>query len=169
MTAQIPEVLRIDGLDRSLHTLPLKSHLAATGMTFRGPSTAHMRGYIGVWEIREGMLYLVDFEGCLDEDRRCRLPHLFPDAPPGGAPATWFSGELRAPEGKLIQYVHMPFANVYERDLLIEVAAGRVMSRRVRANGSAYDPGPAPPLQRSPGEPVLAPEGFVIPDFLLGN
>jgi hypothetical protein len=169
VTAQIPDILRQAGHDRPLFTLPLESHLEAVGLVFRGPSTGHMRGYVGVWEIRDGMLYLVDFEACLDEDTMCRLPHLFPDAPPGGVPATWFSGVLRAPEGRLIHYVHMPFASVYERDLLIEVVQGRVLSRRVRLNGSAYDPGPPPPLERRPGEPLRAPEGFVIPDFLLKN
>lgn len=169
MTAQLTEVLRLEGSDRRpLATLPLERYLATTGTTFLGPNTALMRGYVGVWEIRDSMLYLVDFKGRLAEECMCGLPHLFPDAPPRGVLAQWFSGELRAPEGQLISYGHMPFTSVYERDLLIEVVAGRVLSQRIRENGSAYDPGPAPPLRRRPdGEPVRAPDGLVIPDFLL--
>jgi hypothetical protein len=48
--------------------------------------------------------------------------------------ASWYSGELRVPEGKLLQYVHMGYGSVYERERFIQVKAGVVVSERVVDN-----------------------------------
>ena len=41
----------------------------------------------------------------------------------------WFSGEIRVPVGRMIQYVHMGYESTYESDLLIEIIDGLVVSR----------------------------------------
>lgn len=40
--------------------------------------------------------------------------------------ANWFTGDLRAPYGKLVEYVHAGYASVYEKELRISIAQGVV-------------------------------------------
>jgi hypothetical protein len=49
----------------------------------------------------------------------------------GKVKANWFSGDLRLPEGKLLQYVHMGYGSVYERELTLSVESGRVTKESV--------------------------------------
>ncbi|MDA7668775.1 hypothetical protein N8596_00735, partial [bacterium] len=62
---------------------------------------------------------------------------LFPDETrPPEAPvfADWYSGELRIPEGDMIQYVHGGYGTTYERDRLILIERGRFVRSWVRKN-----------------------------------
>ena len=71
---------------------------------------------------------------------------LFPDETrPPEAPvfAEWYSGELRIPEGEMIQYVHGGYGTTYERDRLILIERGRVVRSWIRKN----DPPPTPEEQ----------------------
>ena len=71
---------------------------------------------------------------------------LFPDETrPPEAPvfAEWYSGELRIPEGEMIQYVHGGYGTTYERDRLILIERGRLVRSWVRKN----DPPPTPEEQ----------------------
>lgn len=79
-------------------------------------STACWRGYIGSWEIRDGVLYLTRVQGRYE---------MLGDEP---LLADWFSGVLRVPRGELLRYVHMGFESVYERDLYVKVEGGRVVA-----------------------------------------
>ncbi len=85
-------------------------------------STACWRGYIATWEIKDGKFYLVDIEGRYT---------LATDAP---ILADWFSGVLRIPQGDILHYVHMGFASIYERELLVTVEKGVVVETRVVDN-----------------------------------
>ena len=49
--------------------------------------------------------------------------------------AHWYSGVLSIPQGDLVEYVHMGFASVYDRDLLISVEQGVIVDTQVRVNG----------------------------------
>lgn len=86
-------------------------------------STACWRGYIGSWEVRDGRLYLTRVQGCYE---------ILGDEP---VPADWFSGVLRVPRGEVLQYVHMGFESVYERDLYLKVEAGAVVETWTVENG----------------------------------
>jgi hypothetical protein len=71
---------------------------------------------------------------------------LFPDdTRPADTPvfADWYSGELRIPEGEMIQYVHGGYGTTYERDRLILIERGRFVRSWVRKN----DPPPSPEEQ----------------------
>ena len=59
-TAQIGEVIMIDGQRRELIATPLEGHLGKHGLrpNDRPGSTACWRGYVGVWRIAEGELRL---------------------------------------------------------------------------------------------------------------
>jgi len=60
--------------------------------------------------------------------RKIPLTFLFADAGERVA-ATWFTGVLRVPRGKELEYVHMGFESVYEEYLVITIEQGRVARR----------------------------------------
>ncbi len=54
--------------------------------------------------------------------------------------ADWFSGMLRVPRGKIVEYVHMGFGSVYEKEEHITVEKGIVTERTVIDNrGKTFD------------------------------
>jgi len=126
MTAQIHERLILDGYETSMAScppLPLEHpRLEENRENERSEddpsdvySTACWRHYVGTWEIRDGRFFLVDVRG------RYRL------LPGDPLFADWFSGVLRVPQGQLLQYVHMGFESVFEKDLFVTIERGIVV------------------------------------------
>ena len=62
--------------------------------------------------------------------------------------AHWYSGTIRIPQGKQLEYVHMGYGSTYERDLFLDVERGVVVTTRERQNGVA--------------EAECAPEGYEV-------
>lgn len=92
-------------------------------------STACWRGYVGTWELREGLFYLLGLTG------RYKLI--------GDGPllADWFSGVIRIPRGNLLHYVHMGFGSVYEEEIHVKIERGEVTASRIVDNrGKDVDP-----------------------------
>lgn len=75
------------------------------------------------------------------------LATIFPDFPERVF-AHWYSGTIRIPQGKELEYVHGGYASVFERDLFLDVERGVVMKSQVRHNGVA--------------ESESAPEGYGV-------
>lgn len=91
-------------------------------------STGCWRRYQGSWEVRDGRFYLTGLRG---------LYQLVGDEP---LLADWFTGVIRVPKGKLLQYIHMGFGSVYEQELHIKIEAGEVTGSRVIDNrGKRFD------------------------------
>ena len=91
-------------------------------------STGCWRRYQGSWEVKGGRFYLTGLRG---------LYQLVGDEP---LLADWFSGILRIPRGKLLQYVHMGFGSVYEKELHVKIEQGVVVSSRMIDNrGKKFD------------------------------
>lgn len=140
MTAQIAEVLHMNGEVHSLCAHPLAPYFELAGITspfddFR--CTALRRGYVGTWEITQGRLYLIGLKGWrAGSDDDCDMETLFPGFPERVF-AHWFTGELRIPQGGLLEYQHMGYRSRYERDLFITVRDGVIASERVQVNGVA--------------------------------
>jgi hypothetical protein len=130
MTAQVGETLILDGRTTSMSFCPplpaghpgIVQNTDRDAMDGLAGSTACWRGYIGTWEVRDGLFYLKELEG------RLRLA--------GDVPllADWFSGVLRIPSGEILLHVHMGFASVFEFETHIKVTQGRVVSTRVIDN-----------------------------------
>ena len=129
MTAQVHEKLTLDGQPLTMAFIPsipadhpriveLDWSEASRDAPSVVHSTACWRGYIGSWEIKDGLFYLVGLVG------RLRLT--------GSEPllADWFSGVLRIPQGKLLHYVHMGCGSIYEFEEHVKIENGRVISRR---------------------------------------
>ena len=144
MTAQIAENLRYQGEDVAMCTNPLSGYFAMGGTNphFQSNSTALWRGYIGSWEIVDERLYLVGLSGTLEDGTDATLATVFPDFP-DRVFAHWYSGTIRIPQGKQLQYVHMGYGSTFERDLFLEIERGVIVATRVRHNGTAqFDDAP---------------------------
>lgn len=146
-TGQAGDVLIYEKTEREMFTNPLESYYQAGKgerpnfmvMPFIR-STGNWRGYIATWEIEDSKLYLkkVDAWLCKETKESCKrveLADLFPGKVAGGrVAAEWFTGDLRVPDGKLLQYVHMGYASTYERDLIFDVKGGKVSEPKVIDN-----------------------------------
>jgi len=159
MTAQTPDILIFEGREVTLLSNPLEALWDETHPRpqFVPTSTALWRGYVATWALENGRLLLLKVDGLVSADARGELvpgsqdfmqesiglnPYSTTAGPaslqllfPGtGGPilATWFSGELRIPEGECVHYEHMGFGSVYERELSIKIDRGIVvMSRHI--------------------------------------
>lgn len=97
-------------------------------------TTACWRGYVGRWEITDGRLYLIELDGRIDKDEMTPAMELLFPSFPERVFAHWFSGTLRIPLGKQVEYVHMGFSSKYEKDLFVKVRQGVVISESIREN-----------------------------------
>ena len=149
MTAQIAEKLLYQGEQVAMCTNPLSDYFAMGGFNprFESMSTALWRGYVGGWEIVEDRLYLVSLDGTLEDGTDATLETVFPGFP-DRVFAHWYSGTVRIPQGKQLEYVHMGYASKFEQDLFLEIERGVVVATRVRQNGVA--------------ESDQAPEGYSV-------
>jgi hypothetical protein len=146
-TAQSPDVLIYENKVYDLFANPLESFYkdgaGRPGFQIQPGvvSTGNWRGYTAIWEVEGDSLLLrgVDSWLCDPRDsencRRADLKELFGEKLRGNrVEATWFSGELRIPDGKMLQYVHMGYGSVYERDIILTVRAGRITNKSVVDN-----------------------------------
>lgn len=145
MTAQFSEILHYKGEKLSMRVTPLSDYFVLMGISpnFQDRSTACWRCYVGKWEITLDRLYLIGIRANYEEDgTEVTLGSLFPGYD-SRVFAHWYSGVLSIPKGDLVEYVHMGYASVYERDLLITVEQGVIVDTQVRVNGepsSAKEP-----------------------------
>ena len=135
MTAQFPEKILYQGEKYAMCTEPLEDYFAKGGVRpiFRRSSTALWRRYIGLWEIVDDRLYLTGLEGWLEDGTKATTAMIFP-AFPEKIFAQWYSGQLRIPQGEMLEYIHMGYGSTYERDLFLEVRCGVVIETSVRHN-----------------------------------
>lgn len=135
MTAQSPEKIVYQGEKLSMCSEPLEDYFSKGGIRpkFRLSSTALWRRYVGSWEIVDDRLYLTDVSGWLEDGSKVTVAMIFPGFP-DKVFAQWYSGQLRIPQGKLLEYVHMGYGSAYERDLLLDVRCGVVVAASVRHN-----------------------------------
>ena len=134
MTAQIHEKIRYQGKRMRLASCPHfpEDHprisevseeeiekLALDDRTEIIFSTACWREYIGSWSIRRGKLYLTKLEGRYRLDGK---EAIFAD---------WFTGDLRIPKGRMLEYVHAGFNSIYEQELLLTLERGGVIKTEV--------------------------------------
>jgi hypothetical protein len=143
MTAQVPETLKYKGQELALTEEPLNDYLFLSGvkLELESPHTGLWRGYVGSWEIIDDRLYLTGLRGTFSDGSCLTLANLFPDFP-GRVFAHWYTGTLRIPQGRQLKYVHMGYASVYERDLLLDVERGAVVKTTVRRNSVSADDHP---------------------------
>lgn len=147
-TAQTPDILLYDNKVYELHANPLESFYpdktSRPHFQIRpgSISSGTWRGYTAIWEIAGETLFLKGIDSWVCEaklsDEKCHkadLKELFGVRFQGGrVEANWFNGEVRIPDGKMLQYVHMGYGSIYERDILLTFKAGRITGKRVVDN-----------------------------------
>ena len=67
--------------------------------------------------------------------------------------AEWVSGIIRIPQGELLEYVHMGFHSIYEKDFYILLEEGVVVKTEVVNNKEFSKDRPSP--ERTPIPPSL--------------
>ena len=101
MTIQAGDVLSYNGKKTTITAEPLKPYLETrTDVSFIFKSTALVRGYIGVWEIKNKKLYLVSLVGFIKNNEKVDLKYLFPNITE--VFAVWFSGDIIIPEEDIV-------------------------------------------------------------------
>ena len=84
-------------------------------------SNGNWRGYGATWEIESKVLYLREIDAVICNfqefiSKKCKkaeLRELFGDKYVNGmVKADWYSGELRIPDGRQLEYVHMGYGSV---------------------------------------------------------
>lgn len=141
-TAQAPDILKVDGKTYSLHSNPLSAVLAEHEDRLPKPevvSSGLWRGYIATWSVRDGRLWLDNVEMPTRDYATYNAPEskkfrsvtkeLFQD---DGASrvATWFTGHLIVPTGKIVNYVHMGYGSTYSEYLVLKIVKGEVKQQR---------------------------------------
>jgi hypothetical protein len=136
MTAQCSETLNYEGKDIALYSNPLGPYLRATNTRFVSPSTANWRGYLGKWKIIESegikRLYLVKLSAHQSYTEILSLSDVFPGF--NQVFAHWFTGLLRCPQGKQLEYVHMGYGSTYEYDLFMSIKQGVLVHQYAQHN-----------------------------------
>lgn len=106
------------------------------GIQFISRSTANWRGYIATWEIIESegaeRLYLVELNANRSHSEEIGLSKLFPGF--DKVFAHWFTGQLRCPQGDLLNYVHGGYSSTYEYDLIMDIQKGVLAHKYARHN-----------------------------------
>lgn len=137
MTAQAGERLFYKGEETWMAAEPLNQYLQnRNDIKFISPSTACWRGYFGQWEIKDNKLYLIGLKAYLEGYREVDLSYLFPRQKQ--VIADWFSGKIRVPQGEMLDYVHMGYASLYERDLILEINNGELVNEYVVQNEEEF-------------------------------
>ncbi len=131
MTAQIMEILIIDDKEHRIGTEPLEPYL--NNLTEKPPlimkTTACWRGYRGTWSLIGKKLYLIHLDGLIkikDERHEYVLEDLFPNKT--RVFAEWFSGDIRVPDGEMLEYVHADYGSIYENDLFLKFENGLLVN-----------------------------------------
>jgi len=66
-----------------------------------------------------------------NKKRKAPLQLLFKDLVVDGmVHASWFTGDLKIPKGKMISYVHMGYMSTYEKEIILEIENGVVFDSR---------------------------------------
>lgn len=137
MTAQASERLNFEGQETWMATEPLSQYLKTRNdRKFISPSTACWRGYFGHWEIKDNKLYLIALKAFIEGYDEVGLDYLFPGKEI--VFANWFSGEIRIPKGEILDYVHMGYASLYERDILLVIKNGTIINQYEVDNEAKY-------------------------------
>lgn len=139
MTAQSSEILLFNNEEVRMATEPLRSYLETRkDVKFVRPTTACWRGYYGKWDIRENKLFLISLEAYLERSKAVGMDYLFPGYET--VFAEWFSGEIRIPQGEILENVHMGYSSTYEKDLFLEFESGVLINQRTVDNRFSFKP-----------------------------
>lgn len=140
-TGQVPDYLIMGKDTVAIFSNPLEQYFEKIGnrelIGFKGcGSTACWRGYMAIWELKNDSLFLIAITSChkgewCQDAKDADLQKMF------GSDyvfADWFTGTIMVPQGKLVQYFHIGYASIYERELHISFKNGLQTKERIVSN-----------------------------------
>ena len=142
-TGQASDFLIIKKDTLMLYSNPLEPYLefknkrTLNGIELKMTSTGCWRGYIATWEIRNDSLFLVKVVR-EDEFGKFRTFNLKEEFGTSKVFAAWFTGTLYSPRGEMLQYVHMGYSSIYEKEEYYNIWNGQVKSAESK-NNLVYD------------------------------
>lgn len=133
MSAQLPDKILLDGQLLDLYSNPLEQYWirndAKRPRFVSAPNC--QRGYIAHWEIRNNQFLLTAIGGTYEkwsflgfEKTLYTLKTFMPQAKGKPVKATWFSGKLRVPKGKMTMYEHHGYDSRFEQETIITIDKG---------------------------------------------
>jgi hypothetical protein len=147
-TAQQGDVLVLKGKKYFIYTNPLRVFLELNpGKLPKSDvvSTSNWRGYVATWGVKDDRLVLTDVgvlkavakpgEGGFSTELHSAMSELFPGQEE--VVASWFTGHVIIPDGKIVNYVHMGYASTYENYIILRVEKG-VVTRNWTADTAAF-------------------------------
>lgn len=134
-TAQLSDLLIVEGKEFALNTNPLEAELRRKKWTPPENamiSSANWRGYLATWEIKDGKLLLKDATITVSDPKdEHGFTHksITRDLYPGAAEvfADWYTGALIVPDGKMTRYVHMGYGSSFDHYQVFRVHAGKIV------------------------------------------
>ena len=140
-TVQIPDILIYEGKTEPIlrFTNPLESYFNEENPkpwnVFINICSANARGYFAIWEIKDNYLYLTKLleDSCWENSPEITIFKVFPGQQLP-IKATWFSGTLRIPHGKLLKQGMGYEPSIYEQDLIFTIEEGKVVSEKIINN-----------------------------------
>lgn len=139
-TGQVPDYMVYKGDTVAIFSNPLEQYFEQTGkrelIDFVGCwSTACWRGYKAIWELKNDSLFLRQItschKDCAPEINNASLEKIFGT---DNVFADWFTGSIIIPQGKQVQYIHMGYASIYERELHLSFQIGLQVDERTVSN-----------------------------------
>ena len=147
-TAQEGDILLLDGKRYSIYTNPLEPYLRVNPEKLPKAdafSTANWRGYVAMWQVKDNRLVLTDVQilrrasnpdkAAETTELRSVMDEMFPGQKE--ILADWFSGHVIVPNGELVHYVHMGYASIYEKYILLRIEKGLV-ARKWESDTEAF-------------------------------
>lgn len=133
MSAQLPDKILLDGRLLDLYSNPLEQYWIRNDTKrprfVSAPNC--QRGYIAHWEIRDNQFLLTAIGGTYEkwsflgfEKTLYTLKTFMPQAKGKPVKATWFSGKLRVPKGKMTMYEHHGYDSRFEQETIITIDKG---------------------------------------------
>lgn len=135
MAAQLPDRIIFNQEYRNLYTNPLEPYWVVSGV--RRPRFISQencrRGYVATWEIKDNQLFLREVEGLIRRKftlwgKRvvtCSMGKLF-GRRRRRVKASWFSGKLRIPQGKMTLFDDNAYGSRFESEVIITVTHGNL-------------------------------------------
>lgn len=150
-TPQVSDYLIYNGKTIPIFSNPLESYLELNGIKDidRGcNSSSCWRGYIATWELENGKLYLVKIERCgilqsagvytglgCDQNGSSEIFDFVKKTFKSQKTyADWFTGKLIAPQGRIIEYIHMGYESVFEKEQYFEISKGNLVKTKTVHN-----------------------------------
>lgn len=143
-TGQVPDFLIYKSDTLAIFSNPLEQYFELTGNTelpdFVGcGSTACWRGYCAFWKIENDSLFLIKITSCHDdcglEIHDANLEKMFGNKFKNNKVfASWSTIRIVAPQGRLVQYVHMGYASIYENELYFNIKSGILTNTTLKSN-----------------------------------